>query len=125
MLCDSTLRCDGLLLEGLLQERLGNIQDATRWLQVAVKEFPDREEPLQALCRLLFEHEALPEAEVAIEELLRRTPIDAAAYHNLGVVLVRQGKQDRAIHAFQKSLELRPDAEMTQASLDAVLLTRE
>jgi len=125
MLCDSVLRCDGLLLKGLLQETLGNIQDATRWLEDAVREFPDREEPLQALCRLLFDHEAWPEAEIAIEELLRRTPGDAAAYHNLGVVLVRQGKQEEAIQAFQQSLELRPDAAMTQASLDAALSTRE
>ena len=68
--------------------------------------------------------EAWPEAEIATEELLRRTPGDAAAYHNLGVKLVRQGKQDEAIQAFQKSLQLRPDAAMTQASLDAALSTR-
>jgi len=125
MQSDGSLRCDGLILEARLEESAGNIENAKRWLEVAVKESPDREEPLQALCRLLFDHEASPEAEIAIEELLRRTPGDATAYHNLGVVLVRQGKQDRAIQAFQKSLELRPDAAMTQASLDAALSTRE
>jgi tetratricopeptide (TPR) repeat protein len=122
MLCASTLRCDGLLLDGMLQETLGNIQDATRCLKDAVKAFPDHEEPLQALCRLLFEHDQLPEAEIATQAILARNPHDAAAYHNLGAISLRQEKLTEAILAFRRSLELRPDAEMTKEQLDAALL---
>ncbi|MBC8357169.1 MAG: tetratricopeptide repeat protein [Planctomycetes bacterium] len=121
MLSDSSVRCDGLILSGLVEEVRGNTEDAKRWLEDAVNEYPDREEPIQALCRLLFEHEMLAEAEIAIERLLSQSPIDAAAYHNLGVVLERQGKRPAAVKALQRSLELRPDESMTQEQLDSVL----
>jgi tetratricopeptide (TPR) repeat protein len=122
MLADSSLRCNGLILQSLLEESQGDVESAKRWLEDAVKEFPDREEPWQAMCRLLFDHELLAEAEHAIQELLRRNPDDAAAYHNLGVVYMRQEKPNDAIRAFKWSLELRPDAEMTKEQLDAALL---
>jgi len=125
MLGDSELRCHGLILEGVLEETQGNIEKAKRRLEDVVKEFPARDDPRQALCRLLFDGGPMSEAETAIQELLRRSPKDAAAYHHLGVVFVRQGKLDEAIDAFQRSLELRPNATMTKESLDAALSTRE
>jgi len=73
-------------------------------------------------CRLLFEHDQLPEAEIATQAILARNPDDAAAFHNLGVISLRREKLTEAILAFRRSLELRPDAEMTKEQLDAALL---
>src|SRR5262249_28218800 len=67
----------------------GDLAEGRRELEEAAHSFPDDPEPQEALCRLLFEHGDLAEAEQALREKVRRDPTDAAAFHNLGTVHLR------------------------------------
>jgi tetratricopeptide (TPR) repeat protein len=85
---------EGIILRGRALAARGDIAAARHEFEQAVAEFPNDVEPLQALCRLLFEHADPADTRQAIEELLRRDPQDAAAYHNLGSVYYRLGQYE-------------------------------
>ena len=53
----------------------------------------------------------------ALELLTDRSPDDAAAHHNLGVLYSSNGQCELAAKHFRTSLHLRPDASHTQAEL--------
>jgi tetratricopeptide (TPR) repeat protein len=107
LLADSRLHFEGVLLASQLAVRRGDIASARHALERAIKKYPNELPPLQAICRVLFEHGELGDAEQALRELARRDPQDAATLHNLGVVCSRQGKLNEANAAFQESLRLR------------------
>jgi GT2 family glycosyltransferase/glycosyltransferase involved in cell wall biosynthesis/tetratricopeptide (TPR) repeat protein/SAM-dependent methyltransferase len=105
---DPHLRADARILESRLALCRGEGDEAQRLLEQAVAEYPEDPEPRQALCRYLFER-GLPAAAVeALRELTRRSPTDAAAYHNLGIACLRLGFYVEALDGFQHSLRLRP-----------------
>jgi GT2 family glycosyltransferase/tetratricopeptide (TPR) repeat protein/2-polyprenyl-3-methyl-5-hydroxy-6-metoxy-1,4-benzoquinol methylase len=118
---DRVLRSEGLTLKAQVGACRGDWDGAKRQLEAAVKECPEDLEPLQALCRLLFEHGEPAAAERALQELIRRAPTDAAAYHNLGTVYRRMGRNGEAVHSYRQSLKHRPDAPATYLELGQAL----
>ena len=115
------MRNEGMVLRGRALAARGDVAGARREFEQAVAEFPDDLEPLQALCRLLFEHAGPADARGAIEELLRHEPHDAAAYHNLGSVCYRLGQYGASADAYRQSLRLRPSSASTYLHLGYAL----
>src|SRR5262249_33430088 len=55
LLADKRLHFEGILIESHLAAHQGDIESACRLLEGARKKYPNELQPLQALCRLLFE----------------------------------------------------------------------
>ncbi|MGO8745388.1 MAG: tetratricopeptide repeat protein [Thermoguttaceae bacterium] len=91
--------------------------------------WPDRPEPLEALGKLLFDQNDAPGAEAALTTLIELCPADSAARRNLGVLYLRAGRSDEAVHWLRDSLRLRPGCAATwdelAAALDALGRTEE
>jgi GT2 family glycosyltransferase/tetratricopeptide (TPR) repeat protein/2-polyprenyl-3-methyl-5-hydroxy-6-metoxy-1,4-benzoquinol methylase len=113
------------LLLGQIAQAQGDLEEARKHFEQSVKELPTDPAPLQALCRLLFEHGEMHQAEEALGRLIKLCPEDAAAHHNLGTIHLQQGKHQQAAEEYQKSLRLRPNAPETQALLGHALQTLE
>jgi pentatricopeptide repeat protein len=113
-------RSTGRMLEARLSAHRGDYTAARRALETALRDSPESIDPLQELCRLMFEHGAPDEAEAVLRQLIRREPGDAAAWHNLGTVVCQLGRFDEAAGAYRRSLELRPRHEPTIRQLEYV-----
>lgn len=123
MLEDPHLRCDSLVLSGLLAEARGDMTKAKDQLWWALSEYPDDRYTLRSLCRFLFERGEMPEAEEALQRLTAAEPNDGSAHHNLGIVYTALGRRTEAIESFRRSLEVRPESSETQRLLaDALAL---
>jgi GT2 family glycosyltransferase/tetratricopeptide (TPR) repeat protein len=118
---DDRLRGEGRLLLGTLAAARGDHEAARRELERAVAECPGDGGPLEALCRLLFEHGQPADAERALRDLVRRRPEDAPAWHNLGTVCLRLRRPEAAVTAYRESLRHRPDAPDTHLHLGYAL----
>jgi tetratricopeptide (TPR) repeat protein len=114
---NETLRVEGMILKSRTAEYCGNLDEAQQWLERARTEFPEQEEPLQALCRLFFEHGETSKALQSLSELVKRNPKDPAIHHNLGQVYLQLNAYEDAYQAFRESLRLRPNSEMTRNGL--------
>lgn len=108
-----------LLLHGELATARGEIAIASRSFDRAVQLAPKDPEVRETQSRFLFEHGSAEDALRAVQSLLRLRPCDASIYHNLGALQVRLGKLSKAIEMFEKSLELRPESELTRSQLAA------
>ncbi len=117
---EPSLALEGVLLTARIATARGEVAEAVGLLRTASREAGDPE-PLQDLCRLLFEHYGAEAAEPALRELTTRSPGDAAAFHNLGTALAALGKPADAAAAYRKSVELRPKSGDTWARLGDVL----
>ena len=122
MLETSQLQPVGAVLRGWILAHRGQDDAAKAQFQFAVSNYPDELEPLEALCRFLFERGNLDEAELALEELARRSTLDGAAHHNLGTVYLTTGRAEQAAEAYRRSLEVRPDAPQTYRQLGYALI---
>jgi GT2 family glycosyltransferase/tetratricopeptide (TPR) repeat protein len=121
----SGLRATARTIESRLLVERGDLRQARRVLEAALDESPESVEPLQELCRLLFETATPGEAEQALRQLTRRVPGDASAWHNLGTACCQLNRYDDAADAYRKSLSLRPDADSTRRQLEFALLRSE
>ncbi len=97
------------LLRGRIAVEAGNPIEARRQLEEARRLAPDDMDLLRIWSQFAFEQEDWIAAEQAVEEIIRRDPLDGAAHHNLGIILVQRSRVSRAIQAFRESLRLRPD----------------
>jgi GT2 family glycosyltransferase/SAM-dependent methyltransferase len=89
LLGDRRLRGEGVILQVRALAALGDLPRAWGEVRRAAQECPGELEPLDALCRSLFEAGNWPEAERALQELVRQNPADPHAHYNLGVVYQR------------------------------------
>jgi FkbM family methyltransferase len=121
LMADKRLHFEGVLIESQLALAKGRVDFARQVLEKAKKKNPSDLQPLQALCRLLFEHGEPKDAEFALRELVDRDSNDALAYHNLGIVCRRLGKTSEAIAAFQDSLRLQRQSVNTHLQLGYAL----
>jgi tetratricopeptide (TPR) repeat protein len=111
------LRCESRLTQAILLEQAGRFSEARFELEMAERESPDDSEPLQRLCRLVFERISPAAAEASLRRLAQREPQDPAACHNLGSVCSQMGRFAEAVTWYQRSLLLRPGAESTRQQL--------
>lgn len=95
----------------------GHVDKAIDLLNAAIAANGPRIEALRLKCQLLFENSNDGEAVAALEELCRRTPDDAAAWHNLGTAHQKAGCDGLAVPCYQKSLALRPNSASTLMQL--------
>jgi GT2 family glycosyltransferase/tetratricopeptide (TPR) repeat protein len=114
-------RMHGVLLNARIAEARGDYGQARRVLEDAVAKYSGAIEPLQALSRLLFEHEAPAEAEWPLRELVERSPLDGANHHNLGTLYMKQGRFVDAVGAYRQSLKHRPNFLPTSVLLGKAL----
>ena len=61
---------------------------------------------------------AFDDAERCLTDLVRRSPEDGAAFHNLGAISAQRGDFEQAVELFRQSLAVRPDSPSTLAQLD-------
>lgn len=111
---EANLHCTALLGRSKLSAVLGHLDAAKRDILHAIAEHPDEIEPLELLCRYLFERGEPYEAKLALQELSTRLPNDGSVLHNLGVINMRLGHYPAAVAAFEASLGVRPNSEITR-----------
>lgn len=104
----------GMLLHAAIAEKRNRPDEAIALLQDARQQCPGSDGVLDELGRLLFLHNRLPEASDVLTELAALRPQDAAVAHNLGSALLSLGVVDEAEKWLQRSLELRPDSDLTR-----------
>lgn len=93
--------------------RQGRIDEARSELESSVDENSHDVDSQQALCRILFEHGSVEDAERSFVRLLELEPGDSRAHNNLGMIYVRGGQFTMALDCFRESLRLRPNALLT------------
>jgi tetratricopeptide (TPR) repeat protein len=121
LLASDTLRGSGLLLAASLAEQRGELAEAKQDLLAAILDQPDDPEPLEALCKFLFDHGTPAEAKAALEQLTARLPNDGAVLHNLGAVNTRLGDFAAAVTAYRASLDVRSNSAATRGELSLAL----
>lgn len=121
MLEQPSLRTEAVIQQACLAEARGDLSAAHRRLEEAVGESPSRIEPLQALCRFLFERGDLEDAKQALHRLVSLFPQDGAACHNLALVYLRAGQLQDAVHWLRESLRVRPGSAGTWEQLVSTL----
>ncbi len=109
-------------LRAIVAEKQGETAGMRPLLDAALAVNPAHALARQDYCRWLFHFGSVEEAAKALEELVERDPTDAAALHNLGLIYVRTGLHEQAKNAFDRSLELRPNSEITRRELERVQL---
>jgi tetratricopeptide (TPR) repeat protein len=121
MLSLAELRSTALVMKAQLALLHGDLSRAKQDILAAIQDYPDEFEPLEALCRFLFEHGEPYEAKLALQELSTRLPNDGSVLHNLGVVNVRLGQYAAAVEAYESSVRVRPDSAATYRELASAL----
>jgi tetratricopeptide (TPR) repeat protein len=102
----------------------GQIHEAIRQYQEALRLKPDFAEAHRNLGIALFQLGQIDEATRQYQEVLRLNPDHPQAHNNLGAALYRKGQTDAAIRQFQEALRLMPDYAVARRNLDAVLATK-
>ncbi len=121
LLGNDSLRVEGWLLKSRIALRLDCWEDVQTALDRAVAEFPDDPEVLNRRCQFLFEHGSAADAEEALKSLIAHQPHDAAAYYNLGTLLLRGRRYDEAACAYRQSLRYRTNHPATYLNLGSAL----
>ncbi len=112
---------DVAVLRGEMAKNLGLWNEAKCWMEQAIALTPEDPYPQQILCRILFEHGPPEETQRALERLLALSPRDGAAWHNLGLTLLRRNAPSQAVSALQESLRQRPNSDGTKQLLESLL----
>ncbi len=111
------LEAEAATISARVRMQCGDTRGARQELEEAVRRYPDDAAPLDALCRLCFEHGEPDDAEAALKKKIRRDPTDGSAYHNLGTVNRRMGRIHEAIGYYRESLLHRPNSADTYFQL--------
>jgi tetratricopeptide (TPR) repeat protein len=107
--------------EGRIAELRGDLDGALIAFDLADRSEPDDTSALRQICRVLFESGRWSQARTQLERLSERVNEDAGTFCNLGVAYSQVGEPDRAVAAFRRSLELRPESRETWAQLGQLL----
>ncbi len=91
-----------------LHERQGDVDEALRHLDEAVRLQPDRAEPLIARGAFLARLKRHPEAEADLHRAIRLAPEEAHGHFELGFALWRKGVAGEAAAAFRRAVALAP-----------------
>jgi Flp pilus assembly protein TadD len=106
-------------LKSLVDEYLkqGNTEKAAENLKRLRFVQPENIEARMKLVELLIDLKRFDEAAAETETILRADPNNAAAWNNLGVIMLAQSQKKKAAEAFENALKLRPDYEEAKKNL--------
>lgn len=105
------------------QLEAGQVHEALKALETAVKQEPENAEAHFLLGIAYFKTGAYEKARVAFNQTLKLDPDRAAAvHHNLGALAIQMDDLDTAIAEFQAALALEPDDPDTHYQLGAAYL---
>ncbi|MGI0496380.1 tetratricopeptide repeat protein [Limnospira platensis] len=112
---------------GKVWHKLGKPQQAVSCRYQALILQPEEGEVSEFLAvgNSLLQSGRLQEAEVCYRQVVRRSPHDSQAYHNLGEVLSAQGLWSEAEAAYRRAVELQPDSFESRNSLGQALVAQE
>jgi tetratricopeptide (TPR) repeat protein len=110
------------LLRGLIHYRQERFADARVELESALKLDPDNPAVLAALARCAVHDQREPEAIAYFERALARNASDAESTFQLGVLMDRASKPDRAMELWRRALTLRANYPDPHYQLARVLL---
>ncbi len=99
----------------------GQIDEAIRQLQAALRLKPDFANAYNNLGYALFQKGQMDEAIRQFEQAIRLEPVYADAHNNLGYALFREGEMDEAIRQYQEALRLKPDLAEAHSNLGKAL----
>ena len=99
-----------------------NLPETARLLKRALSLSAQDETVLSAAASLTMLTGDGPRSIAIFEELVRRDPVNGAAWDSLGFAYLTFGRNDDAIAAFRKSLELEPDAVFTHEHLGEAMI---
>ncbi|MCA8990767.1 MAG: glycosyltransferase [Planctomycetaceae bacterium] len=104
---------DSAAFRARILEVQGDWNGAREVLESYLGCYENHEPTLRRLCQLLFIRFEPTEALIALQRLEQLVPDDPSVKHNLGMTWSRLGIHDKAIEAFQASLQIRPNYEAT------------
>jgi len=99
-----------------------NLPETARLLKRALSISAQDETVLSAAASLTMLTGDGPRTIATLEELVRRDPVNGAAWDSLGFAYLTFGRTDDAIAALRKSLELEPDAVFTHEHLGEAMI---
>lgn len=107
---------------GRLREGLDQISLVSDALKTAAPrgDYLDIDNVDLVLGDLLDRLDRLPEALVAVQRVVERTPTSSAAHNNIGSLLTRLGRHEDALAAYRRAHELAPGHEVIAANLESL-----
>lgn len=121
MLKNETTRQAGLLLLAQVLEQRDKQVEAAVAFEECHKKYPDSVFVLEECCRFHFLREDWNNSKEYLAALIKLDPNNPASLHNLGLALLNSGEAEQAVPMLSKSLELRPNSEMTKELLATAL----
>jgi len=109
---------------GTAELHLGQVQDAFKHFQLAIRADPKCDPAFYQLGFILQRLNKLPEAQLAYEEAVRLNPDDYQAQGSLGYLYLTKGDLDKAEARFKAALQINPDDEVSRKNLDQVASAR-
>jgi len=97
---------DDLKIVALDYVLLNDYDDASRYLEMALRMDPDNLEARYHLGRVRYQQNRFDEAIAAFNEVLKHDPTSARAQDNLGLCLEAENKVEPAIAAYRKAIAL-------------------
>jgi len=104
-----------------MQEKAGNIDQAKKHYEAALKKSPKDAEALVGLAHLLDRQGKLKEATEKYQLAAKHHPRDARVWNDLGLCLSRQKKLPESVAALTKATELDPKKHLYRNNLATVL----
>jgi tetratricopeptide (TPR) repeat protein len=105
-----------------LCEQRGEIVQARRHYQNALRKWPGQPELLRAAARMLDRQGLLTVAESLYEQAVMAKPDDAGALNDLGLCLARQGKLAQSAQALEQAIHLQPEKALYRNNAATVLV---
>ncbi|MBI4473816.1 MAG: tetratricopeptide repeat protein [Acidobacteria bacterium] len=97
---------DALMTIATAYHRLGRIDDATRYMETASKEFPNSAEPVSRLANLALSEDEKDVQKIVgyMERAVRLDPNNAGYLYNVGWIYDQIGDTNRAISYYQRAI---------------------
>jgi len=105
-----------------LSERKGDVAEARRQLQEALKKWPNDVEVLRAAARMEDRQGQLQLAEMLYQRAVTADPQRAGALNDLGLCLARQGKLPQSVQAMERAVALQPSKALYRNNVATVLV---